>query len=175
MSSFTHTLPVTILRTTCRACMFRFVSFVFNSQPHSAAQCFQSDATHGDPCQRRRPRPRDSSTPRGFTTTPQRQEGQQLPLGTICHGDVTPWPFQLEILECYVAPPCFRSGRWNARAKGEARTTLQTHCQEHYQGVSQSAQRSALARRKHPNVEQSREPPDIFGRFLFVAPRNAAI
>ena len=107
------------------ACMFRFVSFVFN----------------GDPCERRRARPRDSSTPRGFTTAPQRQEGQQLPLGTICHGDVPLWPFQRGRLEClcvgrpnvgtHVAPPRFRSGRRTARAKGEARTTPQTHCQEH--------------------------------------------
>ena len=95
------------------ACKFRFISFVFN----------------GDPCERRRPRPRDSSTSRGLTTAPQSQEGQQLPLGTICHGDVPLWPFQRGRLEClcvgrlhvrtHVAPPCFRSGRWNARAKGK--------------------------------------------------------
>ena len=42
------------------ACVFRFVSFVFNC----------------DPCERRRPRPRDLSTPPGSTTAPQRQEGQ---------------------------------------------------------------------------------------------------
>ena len=150
------------------ACMFRFVSFVFS----------------GVPCERRRPRPRDSSTPRGFTTAPQRQEGQQLPLGTICHGDVPLWPFQRGRLECLcvgrlhvrtlVAPPCFCSGRRNARAKGEARTTPQAHCQEHFQRVGQAVQCSALVRRKHSSVERSREPPDIFGRFLLVASRNAS-
>ena len=108
------------------ACMFRFNSFVFN----------------GDPCERRRPRSRDSSTPGGLTTAPQRQEGQQLPLGTICHRDVPLWQFQRGRLEClcvgrlhvrtHVAPPCFRSGRRNARAKGKARTTPQAHCQEHF-------------------------------------------
>ena len=120
------------------ACMFRFVSFVFN----------------GDPCERRR-----SSTPRDFTTAPKRQEGQQLPLGTICYGDVPLWPFERGKLEClcvgrlhvrtHVAPPCFHNGR---RAKGKARTTPQTHCQEHFQGVGQAVQCSAVARRKHSNV-----------------------
>ena len=62
------------------------------------------------------------------TTAPQTQEGQQLPLGTICHGDVPLWPFQRGRLEClcvgrpnvgtHVAPPCFHSGRRTARAKG---------------------------------------------------------
>ena len=47
------------------------------------------------------PRPRDSSTPRGFTTALERQEGQQLPLGTICHGDVPLWPFQRCRLESF--------------------------------------------------------------------------
>ena len=42
--------------------MFRFVSFVIKGQPHNAAQRNQSDATHGDPCERRRPRPRVSSS-----------------------------------------------------------------------------------------------------------------
>ena len=119
-----------------------------------------------------------------FTTASQRQEGQQLPLGTICHRDVPLWPFQRGRLEClcvgkpqfgtHVAPPCFRSGRRNARAKRGSANNTTNHCQKHYQGVGQAVQRSALVRRKHPSVERSREPPDIFGRFLFVASRNAA-
>ena len=39
---------------------------------------------------------------------------------------------------------------------------------------AEQCKRPALVRRKRPSVERSREPPDIFGRFFFVASRNAA-
>ena len=140
------------------ACMFRFASFVF----------------HGDPCERRRPRPRDSSTPPDFTTASQRQEGQQLPLGTICHSDVPLWPVQRGRCGCLCVSRLHVGTTLRRLAsavdvgtrvrKGKARTTPQTHCQEHYQGVGQAVQRSALVRRKHPKwseVENRQTSSDV--------------
>ena len=105
---FGFALSSVILHTHCLSPSSNHVSrlhvslrqFVLKGQAHNAAQRNQSAATHGDPCERRRPRPRDSSTRRGFKTALQGQEGQQLPLTTICHGDVPLWPFQRARLQC---------------------------------------------------------------------------
>ena len=135
---------------------FRFVRFVFI----------------GDQCERRSPRPRDSSTPPGFTTASQKQEGQQLPLTTICHGDVPFWPFQRGRLEylcvgrprrnprCAALLPQWTSG---TRVRKEKRKQHHKHTARNTTRVlAQAVQRSALVRRKHPSVERSRVPSDIF-------------
>ena len=125
------------------------------------------------------PRPLDSSTPPGFTTAPQRQEGQQFPLGTICHGDVPLWPSQRGRLECVRV--CRQAPRRNPRCADVGTRVRKRKREQHHKHTARNTtrvlakrcNRSALVRRKHPSVERSREPPDILGRFLFVASRNS--